>query len=157
MNEQDYTSTISVDQTPGQVFDAIKNIRGWWSANIEGGTDRLGDEFTYRYKDAHECKLRIIELLPNRKIVWLVVENYFNFTRDKSEWKDTKLIFEVSRKSNATEIRFTHLGLVPNYECFDMCSDAWDSYIDGSLQSLIATGKGRPNPKEARRGKTGKS
>ena len=45
-------------------------------------------------------------------------------------------------------IHFTHEGLVPAYECYTVCSDAWGSYIRGSLKSLIATGKGSPNPKE---------
>jgi hypothetical protein len=27
-------------------------------------------------------------------------------------------------------------------------SNAWGSYINGSLKSLITTGKGKPNPKE---------
>jgi hypothetical protein len=157
VNKQDYTTTISVDQPPRQVFDAIKNIRGWWSENIEGSTDELGNEFIYRYKDAHQCKLRLTELVPDERVAWLIVDNYFNFTRDKSEWSNTKIVFEIAKKSNKTEIRFTHLGLVPDYECFDICSDAWNSYIVGSLRSLIVTGKGRPNAKEARRGRAGKS
>jgi|SRR5580704_10757233 hypothetical protein len=71
----------------------------------------------------------------------------FQFTEDKTEWKDTKIVFDVSEKGGKTEIHFTHLGLVPEYECFSVCSNAWGSYINGSLRSLIATGKGHPNQK----------
>jgi hypothetical protein len=81
-------------------------------------------------------------------VVWLVLDNHFNFTEDKSEWKGTEITFEISKKGNQSEIRFTHLGLVPEYECFDICSNAWGSYLNGSLRSLIATGKGKPNQKE---------
>lgn len=77
-----------------------------------------------------------------------MLDNYFNFTEDKSEWKGTNVSFEISRKGNKTEVRFAHLGLVPEYECYDVCSNAWGSYINGSLKSLITTGKGKPNPKE---------
>jgi hypothetical protein len=76
------------------------------------------------------------------------VDNYFNFTEDKTEWTNTKVMFEISTRGNKTEIRFTHQGLVPAYECFDVCSNAWGSYVNGSLRNLIATGKGKPNPKE---------
>jgi hypothetical protein len=76
------------------------------------------------------------------------VDNYFNFTEDKTEWTNTKVMFEISKRGNKTEIRFTHQGLVPAYECFDVCSNAWGSYVNGSLRNLIATGKGKPNPKE---------
>jgi hypothetical protein len=145
---QNFTTAFAVDQTPEEAFDAITNVRGWWSEEIEGSTNKLGDEFTYRYKDVHHCKMKLIEVVPGQKVVWLVLENYFDFTEDKSEWRGTKVVFEISRKDNKTEIHFAHLGLVPEYECFDVCSNAWGSYINGSLRSLIATGKGRPNKKE---------
>jgi hypothetical protein len=148
MNNQNFTTTFSVDQTPEEVFDAINNVRGWWSGEIEGSTDKLGDEFTYRYQDVHYSKQKIIEVIPNKKVTWLVLDNHLNFIKDKNEWKGTKIIFEISKKGGKTEIRFTHLGLVPEYECFDICSTAWGSYINGSLRSLITAGKGQPNQKE---------
>ncbi len=148
MNNQDFTAAISVENTPEEAFDAINNVRGWWSENIEGGTEKLGDEFTYRYKDVHSCKIKIAELVPGKKVVWHIFDNRFNFTKDSNEWKGTDVIFEVSKKGNKTEVRFTHRGLVPEYECFDVCSNAWGSYINGSLRSLITTGKGQPNEKE---------
>jgi hypothetical protein len=148
MNNQDFTAAISVEKTPEEAFDSINNVRGWWSENIEGGTEKLGDEFTYSYKDVHFCKIKIAELIPGKKVVWHVLDNRFNFTKDKHEWKGTDVIFEVSKKGDKTEVRVTHRGLVPEYECFDVCSNAWGSYINGSLRSLIATGKGHPNPKE---------
>jgi len=148
MKNQNYTTSFTVDQSPKEVFDAINHVRGWWSEEIEGRTDRSGAEWTYRYKDVHHCKMEIIEFIPGQKVVWLVVDNHFNFTKDKTEWKGTKVIFEISKKGNKTEVRFTHQGLVPQYECFDVCSDAWGSYIKGSLRNLITKGKGQPNPLE---------
>lgn len=153
MGNQDFTTTISVDQTPPEVFSAINNVRGWWSENIEGSIDRLGAEFTYRYKDVHFCEMKITEFIPGKRVVWHVLDNYFDFTNDKREWKDTDITFEVSKEGNKMQIRFTHRGLVPEYECFDVCSNAWGSYINGSLRSLINTGTGKPNPKETGGGK----
>jgi len=150
MKNQDFTATISVAQTPEEVLNAIRNVRGWWSENIEGNTDKLGDEFTYRYQDAHHCKMKLVEVISGRKLVWLVLDSFFNFTEDDSEWKGTKVIFQVSKTVDKTEIHFTHQGLVPQHECFNVCSNAWNSYISGSLRSLIETGKGCPNPKEKR-------
>ena len=152
MNHQNFTTTFSVGQTPAEAFNAINNVRGWWSEEIEGSTGTLGDEFTYRYKDVHYSKLKLIEVIPDKKVVWLVLDNYFNFTEDKSEWKGTRITFEVSKKGDKTEVHFTHLGLVPEYECYGVCSNAWGSYINGSLRGLITTGKGRPNPKEEKAG-----
>jgi hypothetical protein len=92
--------------------------------------------------------MKLVDAIPQEKVAWIVLDNYFKFTKDKTEWRGTKIVFDVSRKGSKTEIRFTHEGLVPDYECFEICSSAWGSYINDSLRSLIATGKGQPNPKE---------
>ncbi|MEP7372065.1 MAG: SRPBCC domain-containing protein [Chitinophagaceae bacterium] len=145
MTTTDFTTTILVDQTPAQAFDTINNVRGWWSEEIEGSTDKLNAEFNYHYEDVHRCKMKIVEFIPNEKVVWLVLDNYFKFTKDKTEWKDTKIIFEITKHGNQTKIRMTHQGLVPEYECFGICRDAWTNYIHNSLRGLIATGRGKPN------------
>lgn len=147
MTTTDFVSTLLVDQTPEEAFNAINNVRGWWSEEIEGSTDKLNEEFTYHYEDVHRSKMKIIELIPNKKVAWLVLDNYFNFTRDKSEWIGTKIIFDITEKGDKTEIRFTHEGLV-QYECFEICRDAWTNYIQKSLRNLITTGKGEPNGKD---------
>lgn len=148
MTAIDFTTTFVVNQTPEEMFNAIRNVRGWWSENIEGGTADLNDEFTYRYKDAHISKMKLVEVIPNKKVVWQVLDNHFNFTKDKNEWRGTKISFEIDRKDQQTQMRFTHLGLVPEYECYDICFSAWTNYINNSLRGLVTTGKGQPNPKE---------
>ena len=147
MKTKDFTTAILVDQTPKEVFNAINNVRGWWSEEIEGSTNKLNDEWTYHYEDVHRCKMKIVEFIPNKKVVWLVTDNYFSFTKDKSEWKGNKIIFEISEKGNKTQLQFSQVGLVPEYECYDICQNAWSTYIQESLHSLISTGKGQPNAK----------
>jgi hypothetical protein len=150
MKDQNLTRSFTVDQTPEEAFAAINKVREWWSGEIEGSTDKLGAEFTYRYKDVHYSKQKIAELVPGKKVVWLVEDSYLSFIEDKTEWNGTKVVFEISKKGGKTEVRFTHVGLAPNDECFKACSDAWGFYITGSLRNLIATGKGEPNKKESR-------
>jgi hypothetical protein len=145
---QSLTYAFTVDQTPEEAFAAINNVRGWWSGEIDGGTDKLGDEFTYRYQDVHYSKQRLTQLIPGKKVVWLVLDSYLKFVKDKAEWNGTEIMFEVSKNGQKTEVRFTHLGLVPEVECFGACSNAWGFYINGSLRSLITTGKGEPNQME---------
>lgn len=143
-----YTSTILVEQNPETAFNAIKNFRAWWSEEIEGNTDKLNETFFYHYKDVHLTKLKLIEIVPNQKLVYLVLDNEFNFIKDKTEWVNSKLIFDISTENGKTKVKFTHEGLLPEHECYNVCEDAWTSYIQGSLQSLITTGKGKPNAKE---------
>lgn len=148
MATKDFATSILVDQSPTEAFHAINNVRGWWSEEIEGGTEELNDVFDYHFRDVHRCQMKLTEVIPDKKVVWLVLDNYFNFTKDKSEWIGTKIIFEIVKKDNKTEIRFTHQGLVPEYECYEICHDAWSGYIHNSLRDLIATGRGKPNSNE---------
>ena len=148
METHDFTTAILVDQTPNEVFNAINHPQQWWSGEFTGSAKKLNDEFTYRYKDIHYSKQRVIEMIPNKKVVWLVTESQLNFIEDKSEWTGTKIIFEISENKGKTQLHFTHEGLTPEYECYKACYDGWSNYIKKSLYSLITTGKGQPNPKE---------
>ncbi|WP_300671989.1 SRPBCC family protein [Soonwooa sp.] len=147
-DENSYTTSILVNNSPEEVYKAVNNVRGWWSEEIEGKTDELQAEFFYHYKDVHLSKMLVVELIPNKKVVWFVKDNEFNFVNDKTEWKGTKIVFEISKIGDKTQLIFTHHGLVPENECYEVCNDAWTSYIQGSLQSLITTGQGKPNAKE---------
>src|SRR6266702_905912 len=137
MKSQNYSTTFIVDETPEEAFAAINNVRDWWSGNIEGSTNKLGDEWTYRYKDIHYSKQKITEFIPGKKVVWLVLDSYLNFIEDKTEWNGTKITFEIGKKGDKTEIRFDHLGLTPEVECYDACSNAWGGYVNSSLRNLI--------------------
>jgi Activator of Hsp90 ATPase homolog 1-like protein len=148
MQQTDFTSTILVSETPATVFNAVKNFRAWWSEEIKGHTDVLNETFFYHFKEVHLCRIKLIELSPDRKLVYEVVANEFSFVKDKTEWVGTQLIFDISQEAGKTKIVFTHKGLVPGYECYNVCHDAWTSYIQGSLNNLITTGKGKPNAEE---------
>lgn len=148
MESKNFTTSILVEGTEANAFNAVKNFKAWWSEDIEGNTDTLGETFFYHFKTVHLCKLKLIEVIENQKLVYQVIDNEFNFTQDKTEWVNTKLIFDLSEEGNKTKIVFTHEGLVPEYECYHVCHDAWTSYIQGSLKNLIETGQGKPNSKE---------
>ena len=148
MNNQNFSTTLLVDQTPEQAFDAINNVRGWWSETVEGSTEKVDDEFIYRHKDIHYSKQRLIEVVPGKKIVWLVTESNLSFIRNKGEWAGTRVSFDILKQGKKTRIHFTHEGLVPEIECFDACSNGWNYYLHNSLLPLITTGKGNPDKKE---------
>lgn len=144
MTDHAFTTSFTVDQSPDQVVTAIADVRGWWSEEITGSADKVGDRFVHSVLDLHRCELAVTELVPGQKVVWTVLDNHFSFTRDPAEWKGTDIVFEVNRTGDRTDVRFTHVGLVPQFECFEVCVDGWTTYLD-SLRALIATGKGEPN------------
>jgi uncharacterized protein YndB with AHSA1/START domain len=143
MNDQNFTTTILVEQTPAEVYKAINDPRAWWSVDIEGDTNKLNGEWTYHFKDSHQSKMRTIELVPGKKVVWLVEDNHFSFTKDPSEWTGNRITFDISEQGGKTQLVFTQIGLVPTYECYNACRDAWTGFVQKSLQNLITTGKGQ--------------
>jgi hypothetical protein len=148
MTTKDYTTSFTVDQPAKEVFDAINNVRGWWSEEIVGDADRLGAEFRFHHKDLHRSTHKITEFVPGEKVVWHVADGQINFVKDKTEWDVTDIVFDIERKGDQTELRFAHIGLVPTIECYGGCSGAWGFYVGESLRHLITTGKGEPARKE---------
>jgi hypothetical protein len=146
MKTKDYSTSFVVDQTPEEVFNTINNVRGWWSGEITGDTDKLGAEFSYRVENAHYSKQKVTEFVPGKRVVWRVLDAHLSFVNDKSEWKGTDIVFELSPKGGKTEVRFTHRGLAPAFECYNNCSNAWGLLVNGNLRKLITTGKAQPSP-----------
>lgn len=148
MANRSFSYRFKVDRRPDQVWAAVADPRSWWSKEIEGEPAREGAEFGYRYRDVHRCSFRVVESVPGRRLAWRVIDNAFNFTKDPAEWVGTEVVFELRPVDGGTELDFTHRGLVPEYECFAVCRDAWTAYLGGSLRDLILTGSGQPNPKD---------
>jgi hypothetical protein len=143
---QDFTTSFTVDKTPAQAYAAIVNVRGWWHENIEGPTDVEGMEFTYHNEPIHRAKIRVTQLIPGKLVVWRVLENELSFVEDQNEWVGNDMVFEIGERDGKTEVTFTQIGLVPDYDCYDICDNAWTGFIRGSLRALIITGRGAPTP-----------
>ena len=142
---QSFTTSITVDQSSHAVFEAVTNVRGWWSETIVGDTAKQGDEFEFEVKDVHYSKQLLIEVIPDQRVVWLVIEANMTFIEDHEEWKGTKVIFDIQKDGEKTKLTFTHEGLVPAIACYGTCMPAWTQYIEHSLKQLIETGFGDPN------------
>jgi uncharacterized protein YndB with AHSA1/START domain len=141
-NKADFKMAFTVPMTADKVFDAINNVRGWWIGNIEGTTDKVGAKFVYKYKYAHDTTQEILELVPNKKIVWKVIKSDIYFVKNKKEWLGTKIIFKLIAIKDATEIHFTHEGLNPSLQCHDGCAEGWNFYLGKSLKNWILKGEG---------------
>ncbi|MEO5921127.1 MAG: SRPBCC domain-containing protein [Pseudolysinimonas sp.] len=133
----DITKTFTVEQTPLQVFDAINDVRSWWSGQIVGNTAAVGDVWFYLVPDIHFSKQEITESLPGRRIAWSVTDGYLAFVDDKEEWIGTTITFDLTEVDGGTQVVFTHVGLAREVECFEVCDAAWSDYVLGSLRRRI--------------------
>lgn len=143
MSNSNFTMTIEVDQPVNMVYDAINNVAAWWHGKVVGDTTKLNNEFTYQMETFHFSTQKIVELVPFKKIVWLVTQSNLSFIQQTNEWTGTHIIFEIETVNNKTQIHFTHAGLTPTVECYGACSGGWTALIQKSLYSLITTGKGQ--------------
>jgi len=148
MQNQNYTKSYLVHKSPNEVFNAITNVREWWSGlyseEIEGSSNKPNDEFTFRAGGgAHYSKQKLVEIIPDKKVVWLVTDSNLTFLDKKDEWTGTKLSFEISKQGDKTQVRFTHFGLAPEIECYYSCSSAWSQYLEKFLSPLIIKIKGQ--------------
>jgi hypothetical protein len=145
MITSEFATSILVSKTPEEVFEAINRVPAWWSGNVEGSALHLGSEFTYTVPGVHYCKLKVVESVPGRHLVWLVTESLLSYARNKTEWTGTRIRFDIFRQGDRTQVDFTHEGLVPAFECFDECAKAWTILVEGQLFRLISTGLDQPN------------
>jgi hypothetical protein len=144
--ERGYSTSYTVEQSPEEVFAAILDVGAWWTGQVEGRADELGAEFTYRHPPQHYSLQRVVELEPGRRVVWRVADSHLAFISEPGEWTGSQIVFDIVPSAGGAELRFTHVGLVPDVECLGACSTAWLHYVNGSLRSLITTGEGLPDP-----------
>jgi hypothetical protein len=143
LKKQDYKTDIRVQAPAAETFQMINHVSNWWTNHFEGRSEKLHDVFTVRFGETF-ITLKIVEFVPDRKIVWHVMDCYKHWLKDKKEWKNTEISWEISTEKNTTHIRFTHIGLVPGIECYTGCEKAWDFYLNESLFKLLTEGKGMP-------------
>jgi hypothetical protein len=149
MGNNNYTATITVSQPANEAFKNINSVSKWWTENLVGDSENLNGVFTVDFGDKNFVTHQLIEVVPGKKVVWLVTDCHLSWFKDKTEWTNTKMSFEISTENNSTTIHFTHIGLVPEVECYENCVKGWDQYVKGSLLQLINEGKGQPQRKVA--------
>ena len=144
MESKNFTTTIEVEESPADVFRSItSDVSKWWGGkDLKGNSTKLHDEFVINHPGAHYSNQKLVEVIPDRKVVWLVTESTLHWLqKDKHEWKNTKMIFDITRKGDRTILHFTHEGLVPEKECYSLCHEGWNMVIKDYLFNYISKGE----------------
>lgn len=140
---KDYTATISVKATPEEAFEKIARVDKWWAKNFAGKALNQGDTFRVDFGKTY-VDFKITEAIPGIKIVWYVTDCNLHWINDKKEWKNTKVVWEIFPENKFTQIKMTHIGLVPAAECYKDCETGWNGHVKGSLVKFINENKGQP-------------
>lgn len=143
MSTKNFHTAITVNASAEEAMKKINQVNKWWAKKVKGKSEKLNDQFTVDFGETF-VDFQISELIPNKKLVWLVTDCNLHWINNKKEWNGTEVVFEISSARNKTKIDFTHIGLVRGAECYEDCEVGWTEHITDSLVKLINEGKGKP-------------
>lgn len=147
MGQHNYTCSITANISAREALNRVTRVSEWWSENIKGSSEKPGDIFTIHFAFGDSFVIKVVEAVPDKRIQWLVTDCNLTWVKDSKEWKGTRMSFDISPENNSTRITFTHIGLVPEIECYNGCVKGWNQYIKESLLRLLTEGKGKPDRK----------
>ena len=138
-----YSVEIEVAKPLNDVFNHVIDLSKWWPEEFEGENIRLNTEFVFRIGDMHYSKNKIVEFVPNKRVVWVTTES--KRKTDNFDWTGTKFIFELTPKGDHTSLKFTYDGIVLDNES-DRLVQICDMTIKELFYNFITYGKERfPN------------
>jgi hypothetical protein len=141
--QQDFSYNLIVNASPKEVMEKISLVNSWWAKNFKGKAKKLHDEFSVYFGDTY-VHFKISELIPEKKVIWLVTDCNLDWIDDKKEWKNNEVIWNLTQKNGMTSIDFVHKGMTPESECYESCKPGWTHHIKDSLIKLIEEGTGVP-------------
>ena len=144
MLNQDYHTSMTVNMPPSEAFDKISRVPEWWGTDFQGQSRHVGDVFTIRFQSGDVYTIKIVDVVPDKKVVWQVIDSNRPSLKDPHEWTGTQIVWEIAAHSNATQIDLTHVGLVPDIECYEECSQGWNFLLQKSLLTLLTENQGNP-------------
>jgi hypothetical protein len=135
-----YTVEIEVAKSPNDVFNYVIDLSKWWPEEFEGESIKLNTEFVFRIGDIHYSKNKVVEFVPNKKVVWVTTESIRK--TDNYDWTGTNFIFELTPKGESTLLKFTYDGVVLENES-DRLVQICDMTIKEIFYNFITYGKAK--------------
>jgi hypothetical protein len=142
MKKNDFDISISANISAGEAIKKINNVPAWWGVTFSGNSEKQNDKFIIKMGGESFFNFTVAELIPGKRVVWLVTDCNMPWYADKKEWANTRLIFDLTENNSVTDLNFMHEGLTPEVECYKDCVPGWTHWIKKSLYSYFTTGKG---------------
>ena len=136
-----YECTITTSLTPNRVFDALtKEMSNWWT-DMSSMVNKIGDKTTAKFEDGTAWSFEVTSLEDDKLIELYCYEaNHIHPVTTpemRTEWQHTTLRFEIIPKGDETEIHFTHIGLTPEVNCYDICCTGWDHFFGSAFKVYL--------------------
>ena len=144
MNEKvktaDYKQVVKIETYAANAFEALtRQIDKWWG-DMDSIVLGKNDIFKVSWGEPW-YQFKVAEYEPNKKITWECIDaNQIigGLEGVEKEWVGTKLHWQIEEiKEDVVQVSMTHEGLVPDFICYDVCSNAWDHFITGALKNYL--------------------
>ncbi len=140
----DILHRVGVKSSIQDVYKALTTIdglAGWWTVTTSGDS-KVGGRIHFQFGDRGAFDMKVIELVPNTRVLWDVVDG-------PTEWVGTKVSFDLKQDDEQATVMFKHTGWVEPVEFMHHCSTKWATFLM-SMKALVETGKGAPMPDDVR-------
>ena len=109
IENKSYTFSFVTASSKENIFETLLDVRNWWMGlygeDIKGSSTKLNDEFTFNAGEGvHYSKQKLVEIIANKKIVWLVTESNLSFAKKDQSLKSC--LFAENSRIGASEISF---------------------------------------------------
>lgn len=141
---EDFTAELKLPTRPETVaewFTTAAGVSRWWGPTEGDGA--VGGTLVTSFGEYGVNAMRVREAGPSRVVWEPVVPEGSTPTGHTLEWLGTTVEFDFVRTATGTELRFRHVGLGPQLECWQACTGAWAQFL-ASIEALATTGTGTP-------------
>ncbi|MBO9204304.1 MULTISPECIES: SRPBCC family protein [Niastella] len=142
MENNSFNTSITAAIPAAEAIKKINNVPGWWGVSFIGHSEKQDDTFRITMGGDSFFNFTVTELVPDKRVVWLITDCNMPWYSDKKEWANTRLIFDLQENNDVTNLTFTHDGLTPDVECYRDCEPGWTHWIKTSLYAYLTTGQG---------------
>lgn len=122
------------------VFTAISQKLGKWWGKQNVIIDREGMIFKVSWGEPWYL-FKVVEFQPESKMVWECIDAnqiISGLSDVEKEWVGTKIHWKLSEAgAHQTILEFKHEGLVPDFICFDFCSQSWEHFLGERLRNFV--------------------
>jgi hypothetical protein len=141
-----FRRVLQINAPAATVYRALTTqtgIEGWWTRTCTIASE-IGESSTVRFDKCFKT-FRIDQLTPNESVRWHCtaahIETDTQFA-NPAEWVGTSIHFRLETVGPATtQLTLEHIGLGPQFECYDLCRQGWDHFL-ASLKHYSETGVG---------------
>jgi uncharacterized protein YndB with AHSA1/START domain/limonene-1,2-epoxide hydrolase len=137
-----YEAEIAIEAPRRRVFEALttlEGLAGWWASSATG-SGSPGANFELGFAGLDETiTWRVDTVVAPSSAMWTCLRH-----TGLPDWDGTKIVFELREHDAAlTVLKFRHIGLVPELECYEQCHAGWEHFLP-SLRAYAERGQGTP-------------